>query len=235
MTPENSNIFHHKISVSDIILKRESILRGLGYTDTQHKGEVDDLIEEYLIKSTLFLHPEGGFRVFAGDSFYLGKDFFEIDGIHFNAGKIISSQLKKSSSVVLFAVSVGSVIDGLIKKLNEENDLVAAFVVNTIGSEAAEQTAAMIEKLVADEIEKLGWKHTNRFSPGYCGWSVAEQHKLFSLLPPNFIGIKLTESALMTPIKSISGIIGIGPDAEKKDYTCSICNMENCYRRKTDG
>ncbi|MCK7538940.1 MAG: hypothetical protein MZV63_52410 [Marinilabiliales bacterium] len=46
---------------------------------------------------------------------------------------------------------------------------------------------------------------TNRFSPGYCGWDVAEQHKLFSFFKDNFCGITLTESALMNPVKSVSG------------------------------
>jgi hypothetical protein len=232
---EDLNIFQYHIPCSEIKISREIILKSLGYNDNISNGLVDDLIDEYLIKAATYIHPQGGFRIFPEASFSLGKDWFEIDGVKFECGKIISSQLKKSSSAALFAVSIGSVIDGLIKKLNDENDLVAAYIVNTIGSEAAEQTAEIIEKMIAVEIKKNNWKHTNRLSPGYCEWSVAEQHKLFSLLPENFSGIKLTNSALMTPIKSISGIVGIGPNVEKKEYVCSICNLENCYRRKQNG
>jgi hypothetical protein len=74
-------------------------------------------------------------------------------------------------------------------------------------------------------------KITNRYSPGYCGWDVSDQHKLFSLLPNNFCGIKLTENALMIPIKSVSAVIGIGKNVERKDYQCSICEIEFCYKR----
>ncbi|NSW95142.1 MAG: methionine synthase, partial [Bacteroidales bacterium] len=77
-----------------------------------------------------------------------------------------------------------------------------------------------------------GLNITNRFSPGYCGWDVAEQHKLFSLLPGNFCKIRLTESALMDPIKSVSGIIGAGLHVKRRPYTCNFCDMKDCiYRR----
>jgi hypothetical protein len=88
-----------------------------------------------------------------------------------------------------------------------------------------------------NELEKTmiscGKKITNRYSPGYCGWDVAEQHKLFRLVPGNFCGIRLTESALMDPIKSISGIIGIGENVKFNKYTCNLCDFKNCRYRNS--
>ncbi|MCK7517168.1 MAG: hypothetical protein MZV64_05325 [Ignavibacteriales bacterium] len=40
-----------------------------------------------------------------------------------------------------------------------------------------------------------GLKTTNRFSPGYCGWHVSEQHNLFRLVPDNYCGITLNDIA----------------------------------------
>jgi hypothetical protein len=76
-----------------------------------------------------------------------------------------------------------------------------------------------------------GKKITNRYSPGYCGWDVTEQHKLFQLIPENYCGIKLTPSALMDPVKSISGIIGIGENVKNNPYTCRLCNQNDCVYR----
>jgi hypothetical protein len=72
---------------------------------------------------------------------------------------------------------------------------------------------------------------TNRFSPGYCGWNVKDQFTLFSFFPEKFCGIELTDSALMVPVKSVSGIIGLGENVQKKAYPCDVCTMQNCYRR----
>jgi len=70
---------------------------------------------------------------------------------------------------------------------------------------------------------QTGLKITNRYSPGYCGWVTSEQHKLFALLPKDICSIRLTESSLMLPIKSVSGFIGIGPNVRFNPYTCQLC------------
>ncbi|MFZ0283319.1 MAG: vitamin B12 dependent-methionine synthase activation domain-containing protein, partial [Bacteroidales bacterium] len=62
-----------------------------------------------------------------------------------------------------------------------------------------------------------------------------EQHKLFQLIPKNYCGISLTPSALMDPMKSISGFIGIGADVRYNAYTCNLCDMKDCiYRKKKE-
>ena len=94
-----------------------------------------------------------------------------------------------------------------------------------------ESAADIVESEVNKEANENGLKCTNRYSPGYCGWNVFEQHKFFSFLPDKFCGIELSESALMTPVKSVSAVIGIGKNCEKKEYQCSLCSLENCYKR----
>ena len=48
-------------------------------------------------------------------------------------------------------------------------------------------------------------------------------------------GIRLTDSSLMLPIKSVSGVIGLGEDVRKLEYTCGLCTYDRCYRRKQRG
>ncbi len=93
-------------------------------------------------------------------------------------------------------------------------------------------TIDWLQNKIEERAIQDGLNTTNKFSPGYCGWNVIEQHKLFNLLPENFCGITLSESALMRPIKSVSGIIGLGKYVKKMDYQCQICEQENCFYRK---
>ena len=55
---------------------------------------------------------------------------------------------------------------------------------------------------------------------------------LGSLLPPAPCGITLTDSSLMLPIKSISGVIAVGTRIEKKPYGCAICGKKDCYKNR---
>jgi cobalamin-dependent methionine synthase I len=92
----------------------------------------------------------------------------------------------------------------------------------------AEKVAEKIQDEIKQSAQGQAEAVSNRYSPGYCGWSVADQHLLFSFLPANFCGITLNESALMHPIKSVSGIIGIGKEMVKNPYQCNICDVTDC-------
>ena len=102
-----------------------------------------------------------------------------------------------------------------------------------MGSEIVESAMDSIQFSLEEELKSHGLYITNRYSPGYCGWNVADQQKLFTFFPKNFCDIKLSDTSLMYPIKSISGIIGIGKEVKKDNYPCKLCDDKNCiYRGK---
>lgn len=47
--------------------------------------------------------------------------------------------------------------------------MVKVFVADSIGSVIAEKAADCMELSLQKAIDERGWRHTNRFSPGYCG------------------------------------------------------------------
>jgi hypothetical protein len=110
------------------------------------------------------------------------------------------------------------------------NEPLKGFIADILGGVVVELAIDQIQQSLSDEMEKSGLHITNRYSPGYCGWHTFEQHKLFALLPTT-MGIRLTDSALMQPVKSVSGIIGIGADVRFNPYTCRICEATQCIYR----
>ncbi len=146
----------------------------------------------------------------------------------FSVNKVIFSLLKKSEKVVFFISTTGSKAEAYIKQCHLQNDPAIAYVADTIGSVLAEQVATYAHNVIAEEVAKKGLKTTNKYSPGYCKWPVDEQHKLFRYFPNNRSGITLNDSALMTPIKSVSGMIGVGRNVKYNNYTCHLCNQKDC-------
>ncbi len=73
------------------------------------------------------------------------------------------------------------------------------------------------------------------YSPGYCGWDISGQRKLFEFLKPETVGISLGESCLMQPLKSVSGVFIIGPKAihlfDNCYSFCGRCTTHNCRDR----
>jgi cobalamin-dependent methionine synthase I len=116
-----------------------------------------------------------------------------------------------------------------------DRDLLKGYIYDVVGSEIVEAAADLMQADLERNMLKIGKKITNRYSPGYCGWDVAEQHNLFELLPENFCNVKLTSSALMDPVKSVSGIIGIGENVNFNPYICRMCKMKDCVYRRVRG
>ena len=150
----------------------------------------------------------------------------------FDMGKIIMRQLRGSEAYALFICTSGTEYEAYLQRLKDNGDMVRVFIADALGSVIAEHCADQMEISVQESIDKLGWRHTNRFSPGYCGWHVSQQQLLFPLFGGQACGVSLTESSLMVPIKSVSGIIGLGEKVRKLDYTCGLCDFKQCYKRK---
>ena len=145
-------------------------------------------------------------------------------------GRVIA-QLHDSVAISAFVVTIGCELSDQSRQLMQKGDSVDGFVLDAIGSVAVELMADSVQQAVADEVLPLNMKITNRFSPGYCSWPTSGQADLFSLLPENPAGVQLNDSFLMTPIKSVSGIIGIGSNVVYRPYVCDLCDLHECYQR----
>lgn len=62
-------------------------------------------------------------------------------------------------------------------------------------------------------------------------WPISQQRPLFALLGDvmDDIGVELTESCLMMPVKSVSGLLF---QSEKHYTNCSLCPREGCPNRR---
>ena len=160
-------------------------------------------------------------------------NMLSVMGRDFSIGKIIARQLRGSERYAFFIATAGAEFERLQHQLKEEGDMVKIFIADSIGSVIAEKTADVMEKELENLLGSSGWHHTNRFSPGYCGWHVSGQQMLFPMFPEQPpCGVTLSESSLMSPIKSVSGVLGLGPDVRKYPYSCGLCDLKQCYKRK---
>lgn len=197
-------------------LKRDEIIEALKADDATC-AEVDALLDEI----ASFLQVRFAFVTTAVST---------LD--RFNPGRIILAQLKGSEALCYFVATAGKEFEDFQHRLANEGDMVRVYLANEIGSMIAERAADQMEQLLQAQLSPKGLSRTNRFSPGYCGWHVKEQPLLFAHFAPEPCGIHLTDSCLMIPIKSVSGVIGIGHNVRRQEYTCGFCKLESCYKKK---
>lgn len=131
-------------------------------------------------------------------------------------------------------VTIGDPLEHRVRELWDARELPLAAMLDSVGSGAVESLAEYVNDLLCQQGIGHGWKVTNRISPGYGAWDVAEQAALFRLCPGAPIGVQLNAACFMTPVKSISLLVGAGSDARVDHYfsQCARCWMADCaYRR----
>ena len=110
----------------------------------------------------------------------------------------------------------------------------AALVVNAVGAERAEAAqAAVIGRLLA-AAPATRLVPTLPYSPGYCGMALTEQRTLFGLFAGHAIGVSLSAGCFMRPLKSVSGLIGLGPPEAVAQFgsPCERCDAPRCHMRR---
>ena len=227
----SENTFEVNITYEDIFIDVNEIEILLGYHSNQIPAYFGDLIKTAVTDLRKNINIRAGYRILNtkpqadyGSGLLIGDKLFNLE-------KIVTGFLKKSESIAVFCVTIGSEMELHSKELIRKGDLVLGFVCDAVASEAVEAAANVLHDHISEKMIRSGFKVTNRYSPGYCNWKVDDQHLLFSHLPRNFCGINLTEIALMQPIKSISGIIGVGPNVKFSDYSCDECGIKGCTHR----
>lgn len=220
-----------QFALSELNLNVSQIESVMGYKQGESQESISELISEVLKESEAICKIKAEYRIFPDIQFNDIDKTIEINHLVFQIKKVVYGQIKKSDSITVFLCTAGESIGIRSRKAMKEGDLLTGYIYDVIGSVIVESAADLMQNELEKIVISSGKKITNRYSPGYCGWDVAEQHKLFQLVTDNFCGIKLTESALMDPIKSVSGIIGIGGNVRFNPYTCNLCDIKNCIYR----
>lgn len=226
-------MFEKSLTYDDLDISDKDIFIQMGYGDALPGDDVMAEIAEMRFRIRSFLRPRFCFTSPMAGSLDTEKKILHAGGFSFSVGRIITAQLRGAEGYAFFVATSGVEFEAMQRRLEEEGDMVKVFVADAFGSVIAEKTADIMERWLQVYINGRGWRHTNRFSPGYCGWHVSEQQQLFRLFDAEEpCGVRLTDSSLMIPIKSVSGVIGLGEKVRKLEYTCGLCDYAKCYKRR---
>ena len=218
-----------ELSFNDLHIAESDVWRQMGYGETIPDRRVTDTTRQIMDETAQVVKPLFGYRVLKGE---VEGRLLRVADKELQVGRTIATQLVKAEAFALFVVTAGREFEMYQQEVAARGDILEAFITDAVGSLVAEHCADQMETHLQASIDKLGWRHTNRFSPGYCHWPVSDQQALFCLLGNAPCGVTLHESSLMTPIKSVSGVIGLGTHVEHEDYACAFCNRTDCTLRK---
>lgn len=192
---------------------------GIIETETEYAQRNGTVKAGFGILSNLEINPEYG-------SFRLG-------GVTFKTGRKIAGYLSGSEKLILYVCTAGEAITKRTSAMNDGGNTLEAYIADLAGTVTLENAMDRLHQQLVVDMRRDGLEVTNRYSPGYWSWDVREQHLLFDFFPPGFCGVRLSDSGMMIPVKTVSGVIGVGKDAVFHEYSCDECNSVRCiYRNK---
>jgi len=154
-----------------------------------------------------------------------GDNFVVIDGEKF-ISRVMSVNLKDVHRVFPFVATCGTELEEWSSSID---DMLESYWADAIKIQAMNCALKALETHLEEHF-KPG--KTACMNPGSLeDWPISEQVKLFKLLGDvkSMTGVLLTDSFLMVPIKSVSGIKF---PTETNYENCQLCPRENCPGRR---
>jgi hypothetical protein len=154
-----------------------------------------------------------------------GEDSVVADGIELNS-HILRVNLDSVHRFFPFVITCGTEI---AEWANSFENMFDRYCADTICEIALWEAKKAFDADLADRFQP---GPTSNMNPGSLpDWPLEEQKKLFALLgnPQESVGVTLTDSYLMLPVKTVSGIT-FATDADFKN--CMLCPRTDCQGRR---
>lgn len=194
----------------------EDVLVQLGYPQGIHvSSRIREKVQFQMTETLQLLEPRGAYLRLKN----VPQSGFEV--------------FPRVGGIVFALATIGSAAEQRARELVNQNQAATGFIVDAIGTIAAERTADYLADSIRQDCGRLGWKVSRRYAPGYCGWKMEAQREIFSHLPDT-LGITLADSCLMIPEKSLSFVCLLSSDGDfgaVKIGNCIKCMQKSCPYR----
>lgn len=147
----------------------------------------------------------------------------------------LSKNMRGCREAVAFAATLGTGVDMLLKKYSV-TDMAKVVVLQACATAMLEEYCDLCQKQIQDALEPEGLYLRPRFSPGYGDFSIAHQDMLLRMLEAaKTIGLTLTNGGMLTPMKSVTAVIGVSNEKVPCHIKgCEICQKSDCLYRRNE-
>ncbi len=224
------------LTITEVMPKPESVLMQMGVPRRAAvSSAVQSLVENAIEILSQYAAPAGVMTEISEKQFtivYAGEGCNARD-------TPLEHIFPQARRLAVYALTLGEKISGKIAGLCNSGDVALGGALDAAASVAADNGSEFCEQffynLIAKKQPTIHDTCVLAYSPGYCGWHVTGQKKLFQLLKPERVGIELNDNCLMHPIKSVSGVLVAG--AREINYFephwdfCEPCTTYSCLQR----
>jgi len=186
-------------------------------------ASVEETVRELIETAKVVARPKAVYEVAYVEN--KNGDSLSIGGVRFTS-RVLRVNLDKVERVFPYVVTCGVELDGVTVP---PDDPVKGFYLDVIKRMVLRAARKHLESYLT---RRYALGQMSAMSPGSLeDWPITQQKELFSVFGnvENLIGVTLTESCQMLPLKSVSGIYF---PTEVKFESCQLCPREKCIGRR---
>jgi hypothetical protein len=203
--------------------------QGKGGQRLMARPKMAAVFDEVLQEVPNYVTPMGVWGSFPITGLHHDKIVLE-NGLKIGGGPV-AEVFTGASELIVGVVTIGGLMDQKISESQhpEKGEMLRALFLDSLASHAVGQVRNQLIKRLKNQYLQMGKHVSVELSPGESDWTINEQAVLFHLLDTTSIGVRLNESMLMIPMKSISFAFAIG-DGElgvEKGSHCQWCLMKD--------
>lgn len=216
------------MEVGDI--DRREALRYLGYKGHEADQAVRELVEQCIEELFQAISPRHLVREYP---LVLGNDDTVDGGCFRTRSRNLSGNLRDCQGILVFAATLGTGGDQLIRKYNRLQ-ISKAVVMQAAATAVIEEYCDEVCRELKQTYEEEGRYLRPRFSPGYGDFPLDCQKDILGALEAGKrIGIMVMDSLVMAPSKSVTAVMGISGEEQRCEVRgCEVCGKRDCgYRR----
>ena len=149
-----------------------------------------------------------------------GEDFITLETGHTFKGTMLPRVLANADEIVMFVIAVQGFENF------KADDIMAEYFGDTWATAYVEAAQARFGDIVLEKLKPEGKKRTHMWCPGQIQFDLVNQRAIFDILKPEDIGCTLSQSLMMHPVKSGSGLVGIvDKDCVETLKPCDFCTF----------
>jgi len=208
-----------EITVEDVLFAQAADAAEL----SRRSPRLVDIAQKAIDDAYRLISPMVVYQEVAVEAFQREK--INLHGGHQLTGSLVTKLLKGASTIIVAICTIGDALEKQASSM-ASSDLIYSFALDSVGSVAAEHLGDLACWYFEDQKKQQGLNTTIPINPGMIDWDLKEgQTEIFKILAHQNHGVQLSESGLMTPLKSQSLVLGAGHRVRNHGVSCDYCEF----------
>lgn len=219
------------IDPKELSPSKERVARYLGGAGYQLSPKMQERVDKGIETAISMVTPRATYRVVTADQFQSAFNALFSSGesypFPFDSGKL------PTPYAAVFLASLGGELETAVRSLADRNRFYQSMLLDAAGTAMLDIMGRKLELLVDGEARRMGYYAGCRLGPGLNGTALENQSLLFKLLDGGTLDVRLNDSFIMEPAKTISAFVLFDVEDRQtgQGHKCSRCTLKDCQFR----